>query len=434
MTEKLLLEEITSLKEKLREKENNLAELRREKQILQPHGLNNSEISRYSRQILLSEIGVSGQVKLKNSSVLIVGAGGLGCPSSLYLAGAGVGHIGILDYDDVEITNLHRQLLFTTLDIGTSKVDATASSLKRLNDNIKVTPYKLQINSKNALEIIKQYDVILDATDNVATRYLLNDACVISGKPLVCGSALQFEGQLTVYNHFGPCYRCIFAKPPPPETVSNCGDSGVLGAVVGTIGVLQALQAIKIILGMPGILAGKLLIFDGIDTIFRNLKLRSNNPDCAVCGSNPKIRSLIDYEEFCGAKANDKNPDLKILNTDERISINEYHELIKLSSKPYLLIDVRSNQEFQMCHLKDSINIPFTTISGKNGIDIVKKEIDNMDANLCDVFILCRRGNDSQKAVKILKKSFSNSNLKIKDIAGGIHAWTHNIDPNFPIY
>ncbi|XP_016839633.1 adenylyltransferase and sulfurtransferase MOCS3 [Nasonia vitripennis] len=434
MSEESLLEEIASLKAKLREKEANLAKLRREKQILQSHGLNNAEIARYSRQILLPDIGVKGQVKLKNASVLIVGAGGLGCPSALYLAGAGVGHIGIVDYDDIEITNLHRQLLFSTLDIGTSKVGAAAESLQRLNDNIKITPYKLQIHSSNALEIVRQYDVILDATDNVATRYLLNDACVIAGKPLISGSALQFEGQLTVYNYSGPCYRCIFPKPPPPETVNNCGDSGVLGAVVGTIGVMQALQAVKIILNMPGILSGRLLMFDGMETTFRNLKLRQKNLECAVCGTNPTIHKLIDYEEFCGAKANDKNPNLKILNANERITVNEYKELSKISSKPYLLVDVRSQEEFEMCSLEDSINIPFTKIRSENSLATIKKELDKAGSEVSDIFVLCRRGNDSQKAVRILKDSLSNHDVQIKDIAGGIHAWTRNIDPEFPIY
>ncbi|XP_011494060.1 PREDICTED: adenylyltransferase and sulfurtransferase MOCS3 isoform X1 [Ceratosolen solmsi marchali] len=421
MDEQYLLKEIASLKEKLREKEDNLAKLRFEKQILQGHGLNNGEIARYSRQILLPEIGVKGQLKLKNSSVLVVGVGGLGCPSALYLAGSGVGHIGIVDYDDIEITNLQRQLLFSSLDIGKSKVIAAKEILERLNDNIKITPYKLQIQSSNALEIIQHYDVILDATDNVATRYLLNDACVISGKPLISGSALQFEGQLTVYNYAGPCYRCIFPKPPPPEAVNNCSDSGVLGAVVGTIGVMQALQTIKVILKLPGILSGRLLIFDGMDMTFKNLKLRSKNQDCEVCGRNPTIQTLIDYEEFCGSKANDKHQNLKILTANERISVNEYNELSHTPLKPFILIDIRSNQEYEMCHLKNSINIPFSTLSSKGCLDALKKEINKNET-------------DISNAVRALKNYFTNSDIQVKDIIGGLHAWSHDIDPEFPIY
>ncbi|KAJ8678690.1 hypothetical protein QAD02_014477 [Eretmocerus hayati] len=434
MNEESLVEEISCLKKKLREKEDNLIGLRREKQILQEHGLSNAEIARYSRQMLLPEIGLKGQLRLKNASVLIVGAGGLGCPSALYLAGAGVGHIGIVDYDDIEITNLHRQLLFSSANVGMSKVNVAKESLSRLNDNIRISPFKTQLDSKNALEIIKQFDVVLDATDNVATRYLLNDACVITGKPLVSGSAIQFEGQLTVYNHQGPCYRCIFPKPPPPEAVNNCGDSGVLGAVVGTIGVMQALQALKIILDLPGVLSGRLLIFDGMDMIFRNLKLRSKNIDCAVCGLNAAINTLIDYEEFCGAKANDKNPNLDLLDQNDRITVDNYHKLSNVPPKSYLLVDVRSNEEFEMCHLEDSINIPLTNLHHTSSLDDLKTEMVKVGPSISQIFVICRRGNDSQKAVKILKNSISDPSIQVKDIIGGIHAWTHQIDPSFPIY
>ncbi|XP_076633964.1 ubiquitin-like activating enzyme 4 isoform X2 [Colletes latitarsis] len=378
MNEKELVVEITELHELLRAKEAQLAALRREKQIVQDCGLSNDEISRYSRQMFLSEVGVKGQLKIKNSAVLIVGAGGLGCPAALYLASAGIGHIGIIDYDDVEINNLHRQLLFTEINIGTPKVNAAAENLNRLNSNIKITPYKIQLDSSNALEIIKCYDVVLDATDNVATRYLLNDACVLSKKPLVSGSALRFEGHLTVFNHHGPCYRCIFPKPPPPETVTNCGDGGVFGPVVGTIGVLQAVEALKVLLNMPHILSGQLLLYDGLETKFRNINLRDKNVNCPVCGEHPTIQKLIDYEQFCGAKANDKDPKLTILKNEERISVEEYNATLKLGTKPHMLIDVRSPEEFQICRLKNSVNVPLNEINNNERIMLIKNKMQEM--------------------------------------------------------
>ncbi|KAF7989780.1 hypothetical protein HCN44_008454 [Aphidius gifuensis] len=440
MDEKQLINEICQLKKLLKEKEDQLAKIQYDKQPMQKNELNNEEIARYSRQILMPEIGVKGQVKLKKSSVLIVGAGGLGCPSSLYLAGAGVGHIGIVDYDEIEITNLHRQLLFTISDIKTSKVDAAAHHLTRRNANVQVTPYKIQLDSSNVLDIIKNYDVVLDATDNVPTRYLLNDACVFSGKPLVSASALKMEGQLTVYNYDdGPCYRCIYPKPPPPETVTNCGDGGVLGAVVGTIGVLQALEALKIILNMPGVLSQRLLVFDGSESIFRNIRLRSKNNNCQVCSSSPSITELQDYEEFCGSKANDKDPNLKLVDDNDRITVEDYNKIINSSIK-HVLIDVRSIEEFDICHLNDAINIPYTNMKQKStektAHDLIQKilELDEKQ----NVYLICRRGNDSQRATKLLRDSLKNTTnidlKRIKDIAGGINAWSRVIDPSFPIY
>ncbi|XP_076633963.1 ubiquitin-like activating enzyme 4 isoform X1 [Colletes latitarsis] len=436
MNEKELVVEITELHELLRAKEAQLAALRREKQIVQDCGLSNDEISRYSRQMFLSEVGVKGQLKIKNSAVLIVGAGGLGCPAALYLASAGIGHIGIIDYDDVEINNLHRQLLFTEINIGTPKVNAAAENLNRLNSNIKITPYKIQLDSSNALEIIKCYDVVLDATDNVATRYLLNDACVLSKKPLVSGSALRFEGHLTVFNHHGPCYRCIFPKPPPPETVTNCGDGGVFGPVVGTIGVLQAVEALKVLLNMPHILSGQLLLYDGLETKFRNINLRDKNVNCPVCGEHPTIQKLIDYEQFCGAKANDKDPKLTILKNEERISVEEYNATLKLGTKPHMLIDVRSPEEFQICRLKNSVNVPLNEINNNERIMLIKNKMQEMrkDHDEIGLYVMCRRGNDSQKAVKHFQKMLNESNLEIKDIIGGIHAWSKKIDHTFPVY
>ncbi|KAG8040501.1 hypothetical protein G9C98_002497 [Cotesia typhae] len=343
--------------------------------------------------------------------------------------------IGIIDYDDIELTNLHRQLLFTINDIGQAKVNAAAEHLSKLNNNVKIIPYKIQVNSKNIIEIIKEYDVIIDATDNVPTRYLINDACVLINKPLISGSALKLEGQLTVYNYNGPCYRCVFPKPPPPETVTNCGDGGVLGAAVGIIGVLQALEALKIILKIPGVLSGRLMLFDGLEMTFRTVKLRGKSSSCAICGDNSSIKKLIDYEQFCNSRANDKNPNLSLLNNDERITVEEYRD-IKNLSKPHLLIDVRSYEEFQICHLDNATNIPFTDIKSKGGLQVAKNIVDKKlkENNNAQVYIVCRRGNDSQRAVKLLKESLGDQTDRIKDIIGGIHAWTHKIDPKFPIY
>ncbi|XP_012280699.1 adenylyltransferase and sulfurtransferase MOCS3 [Orussus abietinus] len=436
MLEKQLEQEIAELRAVLKRKEADLANLREGNQILQQYGLNNEEIARYSRQILLPEIGVEGQLKIKNSSVLIVGVGGLGCPAALYLTGAGVGHIGLIDYDDVEVNNLHRQLLYINENIGMSKVISAAENLRKLNNNVKITPHKILLDSTNAIKIVETYDIVLDATDNVPTRYLLNDVCVLTGKPLISGSALKFEGQLSVYNYNGPCYRCIFSKPPPPETVTNCGDGGVLGAAVGTIGVLQALEALKIILNVPRVYSGYLLLFDGLETTFRSVKLRPKNPSCEICGNKPTLCTLIDYEQFCGAKANDKNPNLSILERNERITVNDYNEIMKTDTESHVLIDVRSAEEFQICQLKNALNIPFNDLNKKTNLEIIKHEINKIQENIqqVNVYVLCRRGNDSQKAVKVLKNYFKSDTLRIRDIIGGIHAWSAMVDSTFPIY
>ncbi|PFX20270.1 Adenylyltransferase and sulfurtransferase MOCS3 [Stylophora pistillata] len=336
--------------------------------------LTKDEILRYSRQLILPEIGVKGQIKLCNASVLVVGAGGLGCPVAQYLAAAGVGHIGTVDYDTVEISNLHRQVLHTESRVNISKAESI----------------KIQIH-----------------------QYLLNDACILAGKPLVSGSALRFEGQLTVYNHDGgPCYRCLFPKPPPPESVGNCSDNGVLG---------------------PASYSQKMLIYDALDGRFLTIKLRPRQSNCAVCGDNPSIRKLMDYELFCGASATDKTPSLEILQEQQRISVHEYKRLIDECS-PHILLDVREPVELEICSL------PVETL----------------------IYVLCKQGNDSQKAVKLLRETVLHRNTNkvlrseddflqsenkqdvpetstqvdvvFKDIAGGLYAWAKHIDDYFPVY
>lgn len=361
---------------------------------------------------------------------MIVGAGGLGCPSALYLAGAGIGTIGIVDYDCVEINNLHRQLLFTESDLHINKANAAACSLEKLNSKIKIIPHNIQLDSENALDIIQNYDIIVDATDNVVTRYLLNDACVLLKKPLVSGSALQLEGQLTVYNYAeGPCYRCLFPVPPPPESVTSCGDGGVIGAVTGVIGALQALEVIKIILENDGVLSGRLLLFDGDNSTFRRVRIRGRRENCNICSDKPIITELIDYEEYCGSRANDKNLDLKILNNDERINVRNYKSIID-SEKKHILIDVRNENEYEICKLESSINIPLKRLLDNKS----NKLIDEFKEKECPIYVVCRRGNDSQIAVRYLKRYLSNFPYDVQDIIGGLHQWSYQIDPEFPIY
>lgn len=284
--------------------------------------LSNEEIMRYSRQLLLPELGVQGQLNLSKTSVLIVGCGGLGCPVAQYLAAAGVGRLGLLDYDEVELSNLHRQVLHGEEDQGQAKALSAARAVKRLNSAVECVPYHLQLSPENALQLIQQYDIVADCSDNVPTRYLVNDACVLSGKPLVSASALRMEGQLTVYNYCGgPCYRCLYPVPPPPETVTNCSDGGVLGVVPGIMGCLQALEVLKIASGRGSSCGQQLMMFDAQDARFRSIKLRPKQAGCAVCGQTPTVTQLLDYEAFCGSAATDKCRRLRLLSRDQRISV-----------------------------------------------------------------------------------------------------------------
>ncbi|XP_043119713.1 adenylyltransferase and sulfurtransferase MOCS3 isoform X2 [Puntigrus tetrazona] len=284
--------------------------------------LNNDDIMRYSRQLLLPELGVKGQVALSNISVLVVGCGGLGCPVAQYLAAAGVGRLGLLDYDVVELSNLHRQVLHTELTQGQPKALSAAQTIRRLNSTVDCVPYHLQLSRENATQLIRQYDIVADCSDNVPTRYLVNDACVLTGKPLVSASALRMEGQLTVYNYRGgPCYRCLYPKPPPPETVTNCSDGGVLGVVPGIMGCLQALEVLKIASGQRSSFEKQLLMFDGQEGRFRSIRLRPKQAECAVCGETPTVTELQDYEQLCGSAATDKCRRLNLLTKDQRVSV-----------------------------------------------------------------------------------------------------------------
>uniref|UniRef100_A0A0K2UQJ3 THIF-type NAD/FAD binding fold domain-containing protein n=2 Tax=Lepeophtheirus salmonis TaxID=72036 RepID=A0A0K2UQJ3_LEPSM len=331
--------------------------------------VDNEEIQRYSRQLIIFDNGLEDQLAIKRSRILIVGAGGLGCPASQYLVGAGVGTLGILDFDlEIEYSNLHRQVLHPhdRAKSLTSKADSAAISLGRLNPNIQIKPITTALTSQNALEIISEYDIVLDASDNVATRYLLNDACVLSEKPLVSGSALRFEGQLTVYNYppnVGTTYRCLFPDPPPPETVTNCSDGGVLGPVPGVIGTLQALEALKIILGKKeSVYSGKMLLFDALNPLnsFRTVKLRPRKA--------APIKELIDYEEFCGSKATDKDLALSLLSKEtERITVSALSHLMKNEpSTSFIIIDVRSPSQQKIARLNASTPFPLSDMDHKH--------------------------------------------------------------------
>ncbi|KAM7342652.1 ubiquitin-like activating enzyme 4 [Cochliomyia hominivorax] len=429
-----LRQEIFLLREEYEAKERRLLELQKQQTTigsLYSSQLNSNDIARYSRQLILPNFGVKGQIKLKESSFLIVGLGGLGCPSSQYLSAAGCGRLGLLDYDDVERSNFHRQTLHTEARAGMSKVDSARTALLEINPYCQIDCHHVLLNSENALEILRQYDIILDCTDNVATRYLLNDACVMLKRPLISGSALQMDGQLTVYNYgeSGPCYRCLFPVPPPPETVTNCSDGGVLGAITGVIGSLQALEAIKVALGWSSseILSGRLLIFEGSRGIFRNIRLRSKRLDCDVCSTTPLITHLIDYEQYCGMRASDKDFALNILSIEQRLTVEEYRE--KIENNQHILIDVRQPAEFEICNLPKSINIPLKSILDNSYLKQYEESLKNEDE---PIVLLCRRGNDSQIATQHLHQTFPNR--KIYDIKGGLYSWHYNIDENLPIY
>ncbi|XP_030380557.1 adenylyltransferase and sulfurtransferase MOCS3 [Scaptodrosophila lebanonensis] len=390
--------------------------------------LTNDDIARFSRQLILPGFGVQGQLKLKNSAVLIVGMGGLGCPAAQYLAAAGCGRLGLVDYDIVERNNFHRQTLHSEKKEGMSKVDSARIALLELNSSCQIKCHTRLLNSLNAFSVLRAYDVILDCSDNVPTRYLLNDACVMLGKPLVSGSALKMDGQLTVYNYGadGPCYRCIYPVPPPPEAVTNCGDGGVLGAITGTIGALQALEAIKVIVGLGEVLAGRLLIYDGFSNLFRNIKIRSKRPNCHICSAEPLIRDLIDYELFCGMHATDKDNPLQLLEPEQRLNVFEYQEL---QSAPHLLLDVRQPAEFEICQLPSAVNMPLAEILDDS---YVKRFSSQLESKEFPIVVLCRRGNDSQIAVQHMRNRYPDHS--IRDVIGGLHAWSNKVDNGFPIY
>ncbi|KAJ1963081.1 hypothetical protein H4R35_007286, partial [Dimargaris xerosporica] len=380
--------------------------------------LSNHDIARYSRHLLLPEIGVQGQLKLRNAAVLVVGAGGLGSPCILYLAAMGVGKLGVVDHDVVEISNLQRQIIHT--EAGgrrqITKAESARQTAAALNSQCALQAYTCLLDSDNALDILADYDVVVDATDNVPTRYLINDACVLLNKPLVSASAIRLEGQLTVYHyHNSPCYRCLFPTPPPPETVTNCSDGGVLGVVPGVLGTLQALETIKVLTGQKALESPTLLLFSAFGSLsFRSVKLRSRKDSCAVCGTNPTITRLQDYPRFCGSQPIDAPLSLTVLPVDQRITCQAYQALCTQGGSPHLLLDVRDKVQYDICRLPNAVNIPWQHL--KRNLE----QLAQLTTTEQPIYVVCRLGNDSQLAVEWLRdQGFTQA----KDIIGGLRQW-----------
>ncbi|MGD0346854.1 MAG: molybdopterin-synthase adenylyltransferase MoeB [Terracidiphilus sp.] len=380
--------------------------------------LTKDELSRYSRHLILPEVGEEGQRKLKAARVLCVGAGGLGSPLALYLAAAGVGTLGLVDFDVVDASNLHRQIIHSTADIGRKKLDSAAEKLKALNPNLNVIKHDTLLSSANALDILNDYDVIADGTDNFPTRYLVNDACVLLGKPNAYGSIFRFEGQASVFaTKDGPCYRCLYPEPPPPGLVPSCAEGGVLGILPGLVGVIQATETIKLILGKGSTLVGRLLLVDALNMRFRELKLRKN-PECPVCGAHPTVTQLIDYQQFCGNVPATKE-EIKMKNGVPQITVAELKRRIDAGEDPFIL-DVREPFEYQIANIGGKL-IP------QNEVPQRLNEIDRDR----EIVVQCKSGGRSQRIAEFLKQS---GYPDVVNLAGGILAWSSEIDSTVPKY
>ena len=378
--------------------------------------LSRDEISRYARHLIIPDVGIDGQKRLKAAHVLLVGAGGLGSPLALYLAAAGVGHIGIVDFDVVDVTNLQRQILHGTKDIGRAKVASARERIADINPFVELTTYETALTSQNALGIIEKYDLVADGTDNFPARYLVNDACVMLGKPNVYGSVFRFEGQASVFStKDGPCYRCLFPEPPPPGTVPSCAEGGVLGVLPGLIGTIQATEAIKLILGIGEPLVGRLLLVDALGAQFRTVKVRKN-PACPACGTH-EITELIDYDEFCGMKPEagsrkpeDTMPEITPLELAERLRAGDID-----------LIDVREPHEWDIAHIPGARLIPLGNLPAA---------VPSLDRTR-DIVVQCRSGVRSGRAVRLLQAA---GFTRVRNLAGGILRWSDDVDPRVPKY
>jgi adenylyltransferase/sulfurtransferase len=381
-----------------------------------PTTLSNEEILRYSRHLIMPEVGMEGQLKLKNASVLLVGAGGLGAPLGLYLAAAGIGRIGMVDFDVVDFTNLQRQVIHGTKDVGRRKLDSAFDKMADINPNVKLEKHEVAITSDNALDIIRNYDYVVDGTDNFPTRYLINDACVLLKKPNVYGSIFRFEGQCTIFAYpGGPCYRCLYPEPPPPGLVPSCAEGGVLGILPGIIGLMQATETVKLILGAGEPLVGRLVLYDALAMRFRELKLR-RNPECPVCGDHPTLHKLIDYQEFCGVPHQEPAP---VANLGE-IEPTEVKQKIDRGDK-FVLIDVREPHEYQICKIPTSILIPLGDLP---------KRLNELDKD-AEIVAHCKSGVRSGKATNLLHE---NGFKNVRNMKGGILAWSDKVDPSVPKY
>jgi molybdopterin/thiamine biosynthesis adenylyltransferase/rhodanese-related sulfurtransferase len=380
--------------------------------------LTTDDLSRYSRHLILPEVGMEGQRKLKAASILCVGAGGLGSPLALYLAAAGIGTLGLVDFDVVEASNLQRQIIHSTKDIGRKKLDSAEEKLKALNPALNIVKHDTMLSSANAFEIIKDYDIVADGTDNFPTRYLVNDACVILGKPNAYGSIFRFEGQASVFaTKEGPCYRCLYPEPPPPGLVPSCAEGGVLGILPGLVGVIQATEVIKLILGKGSPLIGRLLLVDALSMRFRELKLRKN-PECPVCGDNPTVTELIDYQHFCGILPETKE-EKAMKNGVPQLSVKEFKQRVDAGEDVFLL-DVREPYEYQIAQIGGTL-IP------QNDVPQRLAEIPRDR----EIVVQCRSGARSQRIAEFLKQS---GYSKVFNLAGGILAWSDEIDPKVQKY
>ena len=378
--------------------------------------LTRDEIQRYSRHLIMPEVGMEGQLKLARAKVLMIGAGGLGAPLGLYLAAAGVGTLGLVDFDVVDVTNLQRQVTFTQADIGRPKLDAAKDRLSGLNPKIQINTYTTRLTSDNALDLFKDYDIVVDGTDNFPTRYLVNDACVLLNKPNVYGSIFRFEGQATIFNYpGGPCYRCLYPEPPPPGLVPSCAEGGVLGVLPGIVGSIQAMETIKLILGAGDPLVGRLLLFNALAMTFRELRLRKN-PNCPICGPHRTINELIDYEEFCGIRGEEAP-----VNTEgiSEIAPRELKARLDRGDDLYVL-DVREPHEYQICHLESHL-IPLGELT---------RRVHELDSSR-EIVAYCRSGKRSADAVRFLKQA---GFRKLWNLRGGILAWSDEVDPSVPKY
>ena len=384
--------------------------------VQQQASLNKEEILRYSRHLIMPEVGMEGQLKLKAARVLCIGAGGLGSPLSLYLAAAGVGTLGIVDFDVVDFTNLQRQIIHSTADVGRKKLDSAEETLKGINPHIEIVKYETRLSSANALELFRDFDVIADGTDNFPTRYLVNDACVLTGKPNVYGSIFRFEGQASVFaTKEGPCYRCLYPEPPPPGLVPSCAEGGVLGILPGLVGVIQATETIKLILGKGDPLIGRLLLVDSLGMKFRELKLRKN-PDCPACGTHPTVTQLIDYNEFCGIRGGETPTavsNIPLIHPEELKAKLDRGEDI-------FVLDVREPHEYQICNINGYL-IPLGDLP---------KRVHELDSSR-EIVAHCRSGVRSGKAVEFLQQA---GFKKVKNLAGGILGWADKVDPSMPKY
>ena len=386
-----------------------------------PAALSNDEIARYSRHLIMPEVGMEGQRRLKSASVLMIGTGGLGAPTGMYLAAVGVGRLGILDFDVVDESNLQRQIIHGTKDVGRPKIESARDRLHDINPHVQLDTYETRLTSENALKLFREYDVVVDGTDNFPTRYLVNDACVLTGKPNVYGSIFRFEGQASVFwAERGACYRCLYPEPPPPGLVPSCAEGGVLGVLPGIVGAIQANETIKIILGAEGILVNRLLLFDAWRMRFRELKLRKD-PSCPICSERPTITKLIDYEEFCGLKppVDAKPAEEKIM---EEMTATELKERLD-KGEDIQVIDVREPNEYEIARLENSRLIPLGQVVNRMG---------EIDENHATTVVHCKGGVRSANAIEALKRAgFKGRLINLK---GGITAWSNDVDPSVPKY